>query len=724
MNKKLRAFLISGLTINMVMTAAFTAYFFVVTKNAEFNKDKLVKDETTVEYFDDNGEKIEAKNTELSAAYVKSRELPDYVKNAFIAIEDKRFYKHGGLDYLRMIKAAVTNIKSFSFKEGASTISQQLIKNTHLTSEKTLTRKLKEIKLTKQMEKALNKDEILERYLNTVYFGKGCYGIESASKTYFNKTSGELTLNEAAALAATVKSPKTYSPANDNENCFKRKNLVLSAMKKQNLITQEEYSAAITKPVVTVSDALNSDYYSCYLNAVKSEYEMLDVVPAYLKNSKVKITTYLDKPLQLHIAGLTIDGDGECDKNQIVINNKNASVIAFYGKNSNLKRCPASAIKPLYVYAPLIDNDKIKESAVLTDEPTDFSGYSPKNYGDNYSGKVTVKTALSKSLNVPAVKLINYFGGDYGAAVLNKCGVFIESENLSSALGCGINVSLKKLCDLYSAFPCGGEYSESRFIKKIEVDGKTVYEHKTAKTRLFKDSTAYIINDALKECAKTGTAKKLRDCKFEVCAKTGTNGNKDGNIDAYCIAYTAEHIVGAWYGNEDFSLMPQNITGGSYPAVRVKSALNKIYEKSTPKNFEKPETVIGAKIDELTLLSEEKTYLSTDKSAKLYYYAMGTEPTEYAPIADKPQISDYNLTVDANETIITLTTAGTEKIIIYKILNGKKTEIYSGDVENVKLSGNFSGVKLEITPVGKGGIIGESVITPTLKYVPPEWWNE
>lgn len=724
MNKKLLAFLISGLTINMVMTAAFTAHFFIATKNAEFDKDKLIQDETTIEYVDENGGEISVRNANANGAFVKSSDLPDYVKNAFIAIEDKRFYKHGGLDYLRIVKAAAINLKSFSFKEGASTISQQLIKNTHLTSEKTLTRKLKEIKLTKQMEKVLSKDEILERYLNTVYFGKGCYGIESASKTYFNKSAKDLTLNEAAALAATVKSPKSYSPANDNERCFKRKNLVLSAMNKQGLISYGDYSAANGKAVTVSVGGENLNYMSDYLNAVNREYELLDAVPTYLKKAKVKVTTYLDKNLQRHIYDLTIDGDSDSDKSQIVINNKNASVIAFYGKNSNLVRCPASTIKPLYVYAPLIDNGKIKESTVLTDEPTDFGGYSPKNYGDKYSGKVTVKTAISKSLNVPAVRLINYFGSGDGVDVLNKGGVQVDGNNLSSALGGGISVSLKKLCDLYSAFPCNGEYVESGFIKKIEVNGKTVYERKSEKTRLFKSSTAYIISDALKECAKTGTAKTLRDYAFEVCAKTGTNGNKDGNIDAYCVAYTTEHTVGVWYGNEDSSLMPQKITGGSYPAVRVKSALNKIYEKSLPNNFEVPPDIIGVKIDETTLLSEEKTYLCDDKSGKLYYYAAGSEPTDYAPVADKPQIINYNLTVGANETVVTLDAIGTEKVVVYKLLNGKKSEVYSGGIENVKLSGNFNGVKLEIIPVGYGGGFGASVITPTLKYVPLDWWNE
>ncbi len=282
MSKKWLAFIISGLTINMVMTAAFTAYFFIATKNVEFDKDKLVRDDVSVEYFAESGEQILLKNDKLNEKYVKISDLSENTKNAFVAIEDKRFYKHGGLDYLRMIKAAMINLKTFSFKEGASTISQQLVKNTHLSNEKTITRKLKEIKLTKQMEKVMTKDEILESYLNTVYFGKGAYGIEAASKIYFNKTADKLTLNEAAALAATIKSPSAYSPAINNANCFKRKNLVLSAMLKQNYISTEEYNANVKNPV-SVINADARDNYSDYVSAALGEYENIAAVPTYLK---------------------------------------------------------------------------------------------------------------------------------------------------------------------------------------------------------------------------------------------------------------------------------------------------------------------------------------------------------------------------------------------------------------------------------------------------------
>ncbi len=723
MSKKWLAFIISGLTINMIMTAAFTAYFFIATKNVEFDKDKLVRDDVSVEYFAESGEQILLKNDKLNEKYVKISDLSENTKNAFVAIEDKRFYKHGGLDYLRMIKAAMINLKTFSFKEGASTISQQLVKNTHLSNEKTITRKLKEIKLTKQMEKVMTKDEILESYLNTVYFGKGAYGIEAASKIYFNKTADKLTLNEAAALAATIKSPSAYSPAINNANCFKRKNLVISAMLKRNFISTEEYDANVKNPV-SVINADTRDNYSDYVSAALGEYENIAAVPTYLKKAKVKIYTYLDKNIQNHIATLKVDGDSQDSRNQIVINNKNASVIAFYGKNSNLQRCPASAIKPLYVYAPLIDNGKITESTVLLDEQTSFGGYSPKNYGDKYSGKVTVKTAVSKSLNVPAVRLLSYYGTSDGVALLQKTGVTADGNNLSSALGSGIEVSLKKLCDLYSAFPSDGEYKESRFIKKIEVNGVSVYERKTESVKLLKDSTAYIINDALKECAKTGTAKKLRDLKYEVCAKTGTNGNQNGNLDAYCVAYTSEHIVGVWYGNEDASLMPSKISGGTYPAVRVKSVLNKLYETAPPQNFSTPESVIGVKIDENTLLKEEKTYLTTDKSGKLYYYAVGTEPTERAPDKTQPTIINYNLSVGANSVDIALEVKDAQKIVIYKIINGTKTEAYNGNAEGAKISGNLNGYKLEIVPFSADGTQGESVVTPIIKYVPSEWWDD
>lgn len=722
MNKKWLAFIISGLTINLIFSTAFAVYFFIATKNVEFDKNKLVNDNLHIEYIADNGEKISPTFQNVGDNYVKINDLSNETKNAFVAIEDKRFYKHNGLDYLRMLKASFINLKTLSFKEGGSTITQQLVKNTHLTGEKTINRKLKEIKLSKQMEKVMTKSEILESYLNTVYFGKGAYGLASASKIYFNKTADKLTLNEAAALAATIKSPNNYSPIN-SDKCFERKNLVLNAMLNQNYITTEKYECAIKEAITTKSDE-NKNFLSDYLSATTNEFEKLGVVPTYLKQNKVKIYTYLDEAVQKFVYELTIDDEQQKGKNQIVINNKNTGVIAFYGKNSNLSRCPASTIKPIYIYAPFIDNGKITESTVLIDEETDFSGYAPKNYGGVYNGKVTIKTAISKSLNVPAVRLLNYFGSKDGVETLKKVGVRVDGNNLSSALGGGISLSLKNLCDLYSPFVFDGEYKESSFIKKIEVNGKLVYERNPKSIRLFKDSTAFIINDALKDCAKNGTAKKLRDLDFDVCAKTGTNGNSEGNIDAYCVAYTTEHTVGCWYGNEDATLMPSKIQGGTYPTIRVKSVLKNLYKTAPPKKFKQPKSIIAAKIDETTLLNDEITYLSNDKYGKVYYYELGTEPMCYKTIDNNPTIKNYNLNVYKNGVDIELELSCAEKVVIYKILNGKKTKEYSGNGEVIKLIGSFNDCKLEIVPIGHDGKFGESLITPTIKQTPNNWWNE
>ncbi len=266
MKKLLKFFLIFTSALG-VLLLSIVICAVCVTAGYSLDAAKLIDTEYTAEFYDKNGREISAFSGENLVS--EKEDIPSYVKNAFVAVEDKRFYSHKGVDLKALARAAFNNIKSFSFKEGASTISQQLIKNTHLTNEKTIRRKLIEFKLTRQLEKMFTKEEILEMYLNTIYFGKNSYGITAAAKNYFNKNVGELTLGEAAALAGVVKAPSAYSPANDIGKCKERRNLVLKLMKEQNMISESERAKAAAEEIVLAQGEKSAGFF--YLQRAKAK---------------------------------------------------------------------------------------------------------------------------------------------------------------------------------------------------------------------------------------------------------------------------------------------------------------------------------------------------------------------------------------------------------------------------------------------------------------------
>ena len=263
--------------LSLLITALIPLFIFaVITKDAHLDVNKLISPSHNIIIIDENGNEVISASTSNKNKSVDVDELPENCKNAFIASEDRTFYSHNGLNYKRMIKAFFKNIAARSFKEGASTISQQLIKNTHLSNDKTIKRKLNEIKLTKKLEKRFEKDEILEMYLNTIYFGHNCYGLQSAAEFYFDKNAEALTLEESATLVGLLTSPNNYSPFKNPEKSLKRRNTVLKCMLECNFIDSQMYEKTIAKPLNAVmpkSCGKNADY----IHAIFDEIEALDI---------------------------------------------------------------------------------------------------------------------------------------------------------------------------------------------------------------------------------------------------------------------------------------------------------------------------------------------------------------------------------------------------------------------------------------------------------------
>lgn len=585
------------------------------TSPVRFDKAKITSSNLSINLFD--SEKRPLEHTFLNGDYVKLNEIPKSTIDCFLSIEDKTFYTHNGVNYKRIASATIKNLASFSFKEGASTISQQLIKNTHLSSEKSIKRKLNEIKLTKELEKNFSKDEILEYYLNAIYFGDNCYGIQNASEHYFSKPVSKLTISESAMLAGLIKSPNKYHPIKQYDNCMQRRNLVLKEMLEDGKIDEKTYELEknnLTKIVISVEKNQMSSYAKA---TIKEAESILKMPEKQIAIGEYRIFTNMDKAKQSAIEE-AIDKEMSSDCAMISINAKSGKIEAYVEKSNmsiiNMKRQPASAIKPIFVYAPAINENIVSPSTVILDEKVSINGYEPKNIGGKEYGYVSVKKALSSSLNIPAVKILSYVGIDKAKNYLQRQNIQFDEKDNNLALALGgmtYGMTLKELTNCYQTLAYEGKYIKGRFIDYIvDGKGKVVYRSDGNERTIYRNDTAFLITDILHTCSKTGTAKRLSDLDFYIASKTGTSSISSKNLDAYNISYTSEDVVGCWIGNIDNS--PIDIVGGGTPTVFVKNYFNKIYSNHTPQEIKAPSSVVIEEIDTLARDEEHIIYKASN----------------------------------------------------------------------------------------------------------------
>ncbi len=588
------------------------------------NEEKLLSHSQSISIFDTDNKPIKEENT-TNSNYVKISSIPKHTQAAFVAIEDKDFYTHHGVNYKRMAKAALNNVKSKSFKEGASTITQQLIKNTHLTNEKTIDRKLKEIALAKKLEKKFSKDEILEHYLNVIYFGNNCYGIEDAANYYFSKSTKDLTIDESALLAGMIKSPNRYSPIKNPQRSLERRNLVLDQMTNDGHITLQELLQAKDKPIDLKLTSHTQNKLNCYSEAAIDEASKILGLPAkQIALRGYKIYTYYDQEKQNALEKAFNDSDtGGNDYAGIVLDNNKSAVVAYTGKSAykilEAKRQPGSCIKPILVYAPALNEDLIYPCSQLLDEKTTIAGYSPKNVNDTYKGYVSAREALSRSINIPAIKVLSYVGIDKAKAYSNEMGIEFDEKDDSYALALGgmnYGVNIASLAGAYQTIANGGIYSSPRFVSYItDANNRLVYIHKKENKRVLREDASYLLTDMLKTCAQSGTAKKLADITSEVASKTGTVGkpNSKQNLDAWNMTYSKNATVGVWIGNLDNR--PISIAGGGAPTQIVKN-----YYLAWPDEdkFEKPSSITEQMVDDNELASNHRVVLANTFTPERY----------------------------------------------------------------------------------------------------------
>ncbi len=599
-------------------------YAFFVTKDVKLDKNAL-EDATyaQVALFDANKEKMEYFSSYKSG--VNYDEISPYAVYAFVSLEDKRFFEHSGIDVKRTIGALLNDIKAGYFKEGGSTITQQLAKNALLTQEKTIQRKLKEAKLAIEIEKNFSKEEIITKYLNTIYFGHSLYGISDASKRLFNKHPSQLTLGESAILAGIVKNPLKNSPLNSVENAIQRRNLVLKLMLNQGYITESEYETATRE--IYVKPEINERKNTPYAQAVIMESaRILGVSEREVITNGYKIYTYFDeneqKALDLAYDSEDLAVDGAL--RTLALADLKSGGITAYASNVNyspfeFRRQGASTLKPFLAYAPALEEGLILPDSPILDERYEFCGYSPRNYQNNYLGWTSVRNSLATSSNACSLKLTSLVGIDYALSVGKKFGLtFDGADGLASVLGGTTKgQAITELLNAYCTIGRGGIETSTSFIKAIyDKHGNAIYEHKSGEKRAIKEETAYFLTDMLMSATQTGTAKKLGSLPFQIASKTGTNGNESGNFDAWNISYTSEKALAVWYGSENYKTpLPLSVTGGSYPTISARCVFSSLKQ---PNNFAEPESIYYAEIDSYSYENSHILALASENTPTFY----------------------------------------------------------------------------------------------------------
>lgn len=561
--------------------------------------------------------------------------------NAVISVEDKNFYKHHGFDYLRIMKAMYQNIKSGRITAGASTISQQYVKNIYLDFASTWERKIEEAFLTLELEVHYDKDEILEGYLNTINYGQGNYGIGNASRYYFNKEPIELTLEESLMLAGIPNSPGYYNPVANYDLCIKRAKIVALSMLNNGFITKEVYDNLFKEKIEIYgkSSEEDLDMLMYYQNAVLQELKSIKTIPdALIQNGGIKIYTYLDidaqKVLEQNV--LKYMSDTELQEASVVVDPKTGGVIALSGGVSyaksqfnraiNAKRQVGSSMKPFLYYGAL--EEGMTSSSTFNSQYTSFTlsngtMYSPKNYGSIYANKpITMAEAIAVSDNVYAVKTNMFLGVDKLVEVAKRAGLKGELNAVPSlALGTS-EISVIDFARAYNTFATGGFKKEVSLIRKVEDrDGNVIYEKKDREELVFNINNTYILNEMLTSTTNSQFTDYTRPTCLSIASKlsrkyaikTGTT-----NTDFWTVGYNPDILMISWVGYDDNrevldsdSSITKNIWADTVEAI-LKNKESSWYET--------PDNVVGVVLDAAT---GKPTNDST--KATIFYYVKGTE---------------------------------------------------------------------------------------------------
>ena len=635
MKKKIKKIIkIIAIPLTILLAAHLAVYLYcLITPKIEINKDSSFylydKENTLVFQTDDD--------------WVPLDKISNNLINATISTEDKYFYKHIGFDYLRIGKAIIVNIVNHDKSEGASTITQQYARNLFLNFDKTWKRKIDEALLACELEVHYTKEEILEGYLNTINYG-GVYGIEAASKYYFDKSASNLSIAEAAMLAGIPQSPNNYSPVKNYDLAKERQKIVLLMMKKNNTITEEEYNEAINTNLTIIGKKNNTTLASIsyYRDAVLQELEELKEIPASLiETGGLRIYTTLDTSAQEDLEKAVysyINDETKIETAAIMMDPNTGGIMALIGGNNysksqfnraiNSKRQVGSTIKPILYYTAL--ESGFTSSSSFTSEKTTFTfannkTYSPKNYNDTYAeGPISMAAAISYSDNIYAVKTHLFLGENMLINTAKRIGITSKLSPIPSlALGTE-EISLLEMVTAYSSFANLGYKVTPHLIKRVEdAKGNVLYENKEETEAILNSSLTYILNEMLTQTYNKNfidynyptLISLLANITHKYAIKSGTT-----DTDLWIMGYNKNAVLGIWNGYDDNSKIASS--DNSYHKNIWIDTMEAYFKDHEASWYDIPENVVGVLVNPITgLIASEDA-----PKKEMFFYIKGTEP--------------------------------------------------------------------------------------------------
>ncbi len=621
-----------GITFALIVGGGAVTVAVMISDAPELKESNLQMPQST-RIYDDDGKQVDTLFQEENRINVSIDEVPDVMKAAIISIEDKRFYDHNGIDWRRLLGAARSNIKNGWGAEGGSTLTQQVIKRTVLSPEKTLKRKVQEAWLALKLEKKYSKDEILELYLNNVYYGHGAYGIKTAAVTYFGEEDlSQLSISQAALLAGLPNSPSATDPFKHPDKAEERRDKVLQSMVDNGFINKEEVAKAKEELVADIilkeeEKQANDNPYNAYVDAVYDQLvkEEKIVSEEEFFQGGLEIYTHLDSDAQqatydlLHSENIAYPDDDfeagislvdtETGAIKAIGGGRNFKAIRYSNYGSNIKHHPGSTIKPILDYGPAIEHLKWSTSHILTDEPYEYSDGTPINEWDGkYWGSVSIRRALEWSRNIPALKAFQAVGADKAQAFAAGVGIEIDPIYESAAIGGFDGVSPLQMAAAYAAFGNGGTYNEPSAVKKVVFPNGKEWEPNVISEKAMEDYTAYMITDMLKTVMASGTGMQANIEGIPVAGKTGSTnidqtdrekyGIADGLRDSWFSGYTTEYSLTVWTGypsmkNENGDVQYIKYDGTQDIAKHLFRELMSEVSSSDVKDFVQPDSVIS-----------------------------------------------------------------------------------------------------------------------------------
>ena len=676
--------------LTLVGGAGLFAYY--VSKAPELDEE-LLKDPISSEFYDKNGELFATIGIDEKRKYISYEDIPEDLRDAILATEDVRFFDHFGIDLRRIGGAVIANLRDRGFSQGASTITQQVIKNSFFTNEKKLERKAQEAWLAIQLERKYDKEEIFEMYFNKILMSGTIYGFGTAAEYFYGKEDlNELTLDEMALLAGMPQSPNNYNPIKHPESAEKRRNIVLGLMVQHGKISQADADEAKLADVTAglspeeERKKIFTTEYGAFLDVVLSEIETNGDYE--LLSEGVKVYTTLDREAQKIVENVMNNAENfpteTIQSGVAVIDTKTGALSAIGGgrdygnREFNFAydlttRSPGSTIKPLIDYGPAFEYLKWSTGETLVDEPIKYTGSSQTvtNWDSRYNGTMTLRKALYTSRNVPAVKTLREVGYDNAIEFLGNIGIKTDELYESDALGGGkVSISPIQMAASYAAFGNGGRYTDAYSITKIVYrDNVTTKKYKPETKFAMSDSTAYMVTDVLRDTI-SGHSDSFAGNAYvpgiDIAGKTGTTNYgsdefskfnlKSGSVpDSWFAGYSPNYSIAIWSGYEERKNAITTWDERWLPQRLFKYIMSDLKDLVPNERFEKPASVVEATIEigtsPLKLASEHTP--SNKRSTELF--VKGTVPTETSTEYTAPEIeAPFNVRADYNEAANTI----------------------------------------------------------------------